>query len=1066
MKRELKSNKTEKKGFNKKGRGNSNFRSINNYQIDKIPNDNLYKNDNLYSIDKNFEFPQNQENTFRLFHHYHYQKDKIKFIIILLYIRFFTCRINKFIDLFSFYKLFYLKNIFHSFSFIISYNFTNEIYLKKDIYNLYIYYIFSLNHCIHVYVLYYNLKPITGEYLPVQSEMIFNLTLVFFLSKKITNTIFPLISIVCTYLYASNIFLELKTFFYCGIGILIASIFYIILMKGIREVWALYDSFKRSYYNINQGLLDSDPNPIFIISKDKNVLYKNTAASKLTNNILESQGQSSPRKFQKNKDDKFSNINFLDIVHPNLKELLKKLLNDVMEDDNVGTFNFPLCKINNNNNLDINVSNAYDINDEKNYLYFVWYSVLVCKTEWKNKAAFYMCLFPSEDVLINEIFYQYTKRFSEKIEKVISSSDIIALAFLNKKEQKNESSPSINSKQEVEEDEEQDELNDDSKKKKREMVSPKKNIYKLLIDNADNIELNNTILFFFKNQVELLYDYSLTLELYFTMLHKQRNFKYVSENNKPNLKKRIKLTDLQAYYSEYFYDFTKEHKYKLEFKNDEDKNLYDIYIEENYLRIIMFNIIVFMICCLDDKTESTINNKKEIVIKLIPEPKEDSLNSPVSPESNRANEEQLKYTPKLSDSEKNVKKGELAFIFESFSLKADLNKIQELINQKNKNNCQVKSEIIKLNYLDIGILTIKYLLENYYKTNLEMSNKEGEQMIQFKLPCDLELLTDSTNTKNNIYNNSNITPGSSSFFTSPLLHSKGRINKPKNFYNYNQNYNKKVLNIFYGIEKSPLTRSRHIKGIPSFSELNLNKNKERRFLRHISQSFKKFNNRKYSYSDMNESNKIISFESNININEEVEQSNKNKEEKKPNLNLFSFKQIDFSFDSDQGTFKSDKIEEGGDNSNVEEIKTIEVIQEEIVHNKNNLEQNQVLLIESQKTKDFISFLNNENKGEYILKIIKDADIVNIEKELKYNDGVCIYKVLLINMGNIKEIKYAEQVCEKKGESLIFGYHFGVHTKSREKNNVKYDKRFDLSFSYEGILYALNQVFINNSSIIK
>ena len=70
------------------------------------------------------------------------------------------------------------------------------------------------------------------------------------------------------------------------------------------------------------------------------------------------------------------------------------------------------------------------------------------------------------------------------------------------------------------------------------------------------------------------------------------------------------------------------------------------------------------------------------------------------------------------------------------------------------------------------------------------------------------------------------------------------------------------------------------------------------------------------------------------------------------------------------------------------------------------------------------------------------------------------------MGNIKEIKYAENVCEKKGESLIFGYHFGVHTKSREKNNVKFDKRFDLSFSYEGILYALKQAFINNSSIIK
>ena len=30
------------------------------------------------------------------------------------------------------------------------------------------------------------------------------------------------------------------------------------------------------------------------------------------------------------------------------------------------------------------------------------------------------------------------------------------------------------------------------------------------------------------------------------------------------------------------------------------------------------------------------------------------------------------------------------------------------------------------------------------------------------------------------------------------------------------------------------------------------------------------------------------------------------------------------------------------------------------------------------------------------------------KELKENNGKCIYKILLINMGNIKEIKYAER----------------------------------------------------------
>ena len=39
-------------------------------------------------------------------------------------------------------------------------------------------------------------------------------------------------------------------------------------------------------------------------------------------------------------------------------------------------------------------------------------------------------------------------------------------------------------------------------------------------------------------------------------------------------------------------------------------------------------------------------------------------------------------------------------------------------------------------------------------------------------------------------------------------------------------------------------------------------------------------------------------------------------------------------------------------------------------------------------------------------------------------------------------------------------------KSKEKNNVKFDKRFDLSFSSEGIVFTLKHVFINNTSIIK
>ena len=1050
LKKDLKSKKSEKKNILKRREGNSKFRSINNYQIiDKVPNDNLYKNDNLYSINKNFEFPLNEEESFRLFCHYYFQKNGIKSILLLIYLRLLSSRMNNIKDIFSPFTIINLKNIFHLISLVISFIFTKEEFIRKEIFNIYIYYIFSFNQSIHAYSIYSNTIRDFQKYLTIPSELLFNLLLLFFLDTKIKHTIFPIITNCIIFLFSAKISPSLNLLFYFSFGIAFSILLYMLMIKSIREIWALYDSFKRSYYNMNQGLLDSDPNPIFILSKDKRVLYKNTAATKLIDNILENKNVQ--KKMKKSKEDNFINVNFIDIIHPNLRDLFTKLLNDAMEDDTVSSFNFPLCKKNEQNDLNLDVSSAYDINDKKNYLYFIWYSILVCKTEWKNKSAFYMCLFTSDDVLLNEIFYQYTKRFSEKIESVISSSDIITSAFMNKKLKSEISSSTINSVKKSE----NSELEEEGKEKKNDFDNQKKNIYKLLIENADNIELNNTILYFFKNQVELLYDYSLTLELYFTMLYNQRNFKFNFQNKNQNSKKRIKLNDLKAYYSEYFYDFTKEHNYKLEFKNDDNKDVYFILIEENYLRILLFNVIVFMICYLDDKTEKNLNDRKEIIIKLIPEIKEDISTTPIiSPESNKSNkgnEDQVKFTPKSSDtSDKNIKKGELSFIFESFSPNINLNKIQEILNQKNKNNCQIKEEIIKLNYLDIGILTVKYLLQNYYKTNINLFSKEGEQFIEFVLPCELELVGASNNSKKNDDIEAN------SFFTSPLLHPRKNINKPKNFYNYNENYNKKVLNIFYGIEKSPDIISRHRRGIPSFSVLNEEKNRQRRYLRHLSQNAQQFSNKEvttYSteqnkYFYLNDNNKILN-------NKESDKSLDNNNHKN-SINRFSFKQMDISIES--ASFRSDRIEEE-DNDNILNEKILETLENEKIENKSY-----ALIFENPNNKDFISFLNNENKGEYTLKIIKEVN--EAENELNNKDEKSFYKIILINMGNIKEIKLAEKFCENKGETLIFGYHFGAHTKSKEKNNVKYDKRFDLSFSYEGILYALNKAFISNSSIIK
>ena len=1074
LQKQLKSKITDKKSIGKRHAGSANYRSVNNFQtIDRVPNDNLYKNDNFYSINQSLKFPPNEEDSFRLFCFHQFQKDGLKGILILFYLRFCCAKIINFYDLFSYHKIFNYKNAVHLISFVISLILKKETYMKQNIYSIIIYYIFLFNQCLHIQYIYHGQKWKKLEYIELASEFFFNFCFFFFLDISTRHILFLQIAILFVYFKTVRSFL-ISSYIYFSFALLT----YVLLMKSIREIWALYDSFKRSFYNINQGLLESDPNPIFIISNDKNILYKNNIATKLVNNILESQSQSSPRKKQRSKE---STINFLDILHPNLKELFKKLLNDVMEDDSVSSFNFPLCKVNNQQNSDINVSNAYDIFDEKNYLYFAWFRIIVCKTEWKNKSAFYMCFYPSEDVLLNEIFYQYTKRFSEKIEKAISNSDIICAAFINKAERKMEksessksssSSPSHSSSEDSESHSSSENEERKNPEKKNKMLNLKKNIYQLLIDNANNVELNNTILFFFKNQVEILYDYSLTIELYFNMLYKQRNFKYCFENTKPNLKKRIKLNEFKTYYREYFYEFTRDHKYQIAFKNDENNNNFDAFIEENYLRIILFNIIVFMICYFDDKSMPSEGNKKEIVIKIVPEVKDESSISNGSPNENGSgngngneNEENFKLSPKeYNENEKTVKKGELSFIFECFSLKGDLNKIQELINQKNKSGSHLKTEIIKLNYLDVGILSVNYLLENYYKTKLEMSNKEGEQIIKFKLPCDLEQINDINHS--NKYNpaNANKTPDSNSFF-SPIMNKRTlKVERiPKNFYNYNENYNRKVLNIFYGIVKSPVLSKRQKRANPSFCQNSELRNRNRRGSRHLSQSLYKYTGE--PNKDKNENKK--ENEEKINNRD----SDKNLKVKKSNHNMsrFSVKQNDFSFNSDKGSFKSERIDHDEISDKEEEmingnfnIQLYEVEENE-KKDENKFVENEVLIFESQNNKDLIAFLNNGNKGEYIIKVVNNVN--EEEKKLEENDGKCIYKVLLINMGIIGEIKYAEKICKNKGESLIFGYHFGTHTRLREKNSVKYDKRFDLSFSFEGIVYALKQIFVNNTSII-
>jgi hypothetical protein len=93
---------------------------------------------------------------------------------------------------------------------------------------------------------------------------------------------------------------------------MIILIFQFYAIKSARELWALFDSFKRSYYNL-KIVYDEFPYPVLIVSrKQYHIYYKNIEADKLyeetrkqnriidgsNNKIYHSQSRSMSRKNQ------------------------------------------------------------------------------------------------------------------------------------------------------------------------------------------------------------------------------------------------------------------------------------------------------------------------------------------------------------------------------------------------------------------------------------------------------------------------------------------------------------------------------------------------------------------------------------------------------------------------------------------------------------------------------------------------------------------------------------------------------------------------------------------------
>ena len=717
--------------------------------FDKFPNENLFKNAQ-YGLNEILQFEK--------------EEDKNRYISLLLKISysnkmtllFFQYSRFIFISINSFYlnrnKICSMSLYIHIISILISF-----IILRRNNggYPIWIVkFIFDINQSVFIY----NASLFNFSISPM-SELIYNAFSSFILNIQMKDIIYSagIISITFLYNYKSLISNIIEIIF----GNLSSIIFIYLIKRASKYLWILYDSFKKSFRVVN-NLLEYNFYPIFIISKNMDILYCNDAAKNFCYFIIKDKNYDSHRKMNLKME-----TNFQKLIIPSLYNLFNELLEDSLNSEKKeGKFYFPFATLNENlNNLEYKkYTNLFLISEE--YVKLNWYSVICQSCIWKVHKSIFINLIPSDEFIYNNIFNNQNKFLLGKFEEYIDNSNKMCEIILRC--ERNSIIPYSSS----------------GKNYKRLGIYIKKEekVESVLSAINDNNfvfpNMDFTILFFFKNESAILFDLLLTQNIYLSLLNPRTDFECYS-------KKEVNLEFFTNYFSFYFDSLLTSKNYSLEFKIKE--NCKYIIIQDILLRITIFNILLFIL------SNSCYNDKKNGIVISIRLSREKNYQNKSFNLEHYVVTDFLKKRKNSVKDRKLTKKGIFSLEFD-ISITGDnlldYNKINKILKSKNDNSF-LRLEVEKQN-LNIGILTVYYIITKYYKKEFTMNSNEKGNIILFKLTC--EKIMNSINGEDNNEESYSLFQ-EKLYFYNMYYHEK----LIKNIYNFGLNDNNLKLNII--IEK-------------------------------------------------------------------------------------------------------------------------------------------------------------------------------------------------------------------------------------------------------------------------
>ena len=791
--------------------------------LDKFPNKNLFKNDAKYSINYllDFKFEEDDIDFKYLIVSIFYKNQTT--CVILLYFRFFLYYITNYLNGNNYEK----TNIYiHLVSLIISILIMfNKSKFTKIYTRIIVKIVLDFNQSIYLIS---SFKNNQSDYL--LDEFLFNGVANFMLNLHMKFILFSFSYFSIFFLFINRTF-NIYIFILLVLFQLTVSISFVYLCKrGVRFLWTLYDSFKRSYLVFNE-IMENEFGPIFIVSQNMDILYSNNAAKEFDEFIHKSSINSDLKKKIGTKRE----TNFQKMIIPSLYPLFNKLLEDTLNHKGITHFYFPFPSINENLN---NIGYKSYLNFfllSGNYEKLNWYNVMCSKCIWKVYNSIFINLIPCHDYDKNDIFSNNIKFFLNKLDETIENANKMCEIIL-RCERNSLLSASVPGKSIR-----RLGIYMKNSKSRRESVLSFTNDIGLIFPNMDY-----SILFFFKNQSEILYDILQTQNLYVNFFS---NFKQIQMDK--FIKKNVNLEIFTNYFIFYFDPLLTSKYYSIDFKMKE--NCKYIIIEEKLLRITLFNVLLFIL----SNTQSNDNTKNIICsIKLIKERSFQNKNIEQSPN------DILKK--KRTSTTKKSRNYYTLYIDISITRDSsiDFNKVNSLLHYNFLNEDYLNIEKLKHSYLNLGIITAYHIVTKYFKKEFIMNSSEKGSTVLFGLKCEKESKF-SNNEDFNEEDDSYCFYKEKFYFYNLYYHEK----LIKNIYNLepilpNYNYNR----LFLKLEKSDnnsLGRS------SDYESENENKNS---------------NNNSYNNINYNNNNNINNNNNNNNINN----NNNNNNNNNSNTNNMSF----------------------------------------------------------------------------------------------------------------------------------------------------------------------------------